>query len=328
MNNIFLTLIITFSSALTWAQQNVFITFSPKVANADLVMGTNVSNLDGVDFNLEYFDYYISGVHIIHDGGQDLDLSENIYLIEPNNNVMYLGFWNITNIEQINFAVGVPPNLNTQNGADAIDISVYPHGHPLSFQEPSMYWGWTSGYAHVIIGGLADSDGDNNPDALFQIHNLDNSNYLPFELPVVQTQSNPSQIDVYVNCNVDVWIKNIAIETIGVQHGSNAENVLMMQNILTDPVFNQSASASLSNASKEIGTLTFLSENSTLSITWKNIKGVDSYELTDVSGKKVRTGAILDETGKVDFNNLSNGIYQFKIFDKNSNSLNTIKVAI
>ena len=328
MVKIFFISVFTLLTSLTFSQKNVFITLSPKVASADMLIGTDLINLNGVTFNLEYFDYYLSGLHIIHDGGQDLDLSDTVFMVEPNNHVLYLGFLNVTNIEQINFAVGVPQNLNTQDGVDAIDISVYPLGHPLSFQDPSMYWGWTTGYAHAIIGGLADANLDGIPDAVFEIHNVANENYLPIQLPVIQTSTSSSQIDVFINCNVDVWLKDIAIETVGILHGSHNENAEMMLNIITEPVFNQSATAAVLNTSNQNGSVSFLSENATLSISWKNILNVNHYALIDVSGKIVKTGTISDENGNLVFNNLSNGLYQLKIYDKYSNELNTIKVVM
>ena len=327
MVKIIIISVCTLLSALSYSQQNVFITLSPKVASADLVIGTDVSNLNGVVFNLDYFDYYLSGLHIIHDGGQDLDLSDTVFLVEPTNFVLYLGYLNVTNIEQINFSVGVPNSLNTQSGSEAIDISSYPIGHPLSFQDPSMHWGWTSGYTHMIIGGQADSNTDGIPDALFQLHNLGDNNYLPFQLPVIQTQSSINKIDVFVNCNVDVWLTNIPIETVGISHGTANENQLIMNNVLARPVFTQSMNASLLSNSNEIGTLTFSRENATLTISWKNIININHYELIDVSGKKVKTGAISDQVGNVVFDNFSEGIYQFIVYDENSNKLNSIKVS-
>jgi hypothetical protein len=312
---------------ISFSQQNVFITLAPKVAGSDMTIGTDLTNLSGVAFNLEYFDYYLSNLHVIHDGGQDLDLSDTVFLIEPTNYVLYLGYLNVTNIEQINFGVGVPSNLNTQSGSEAIDISLYPIGHPLSFQDPSMHWGWTSGYTHMIIGGQADSNTDGIPDAIFQLHNLGDNNYLPFQLPVLQTQSSINKIDIFVNCNVDVWLTNIPIETVGITHGTTNENQLIMNNVLVRPVFTQSMNASLLSNSTEIGTLTFSRENAALTISWKNIININHYALIDVSGKKVKTGAISDQNGNVIIDNLSEGIYQFIVYDENSTRLNSIKVS-
>ena len=327
MVKIIIIAVCTSLSALSYSQQNVFITLSPKVAGSDMTIGTDLTNLSGVVFNLDYFDYYLSNLHVIHDGGQDLDLSDTVFIVEPTNFVLYLGYLNVTNIEQINFGVGVPNSLNTQSGSEAIDISSYPIGHPLSFQDPSMHWGWTSGYTHMIIGGQADSNTDGIPDAIFQLHNLGDNNYLPFQMPVIQTQSSINKIDVFVNCNVDVWLSNVPIETVGISHGTTNENQLIMNNVLARPVFTQSMNAALLSNSNEIGTLTFSRENATLTISWKNIININHYELIDVSGKKVKTGAISDQVGNVVFDNFSEGIYQFIVYDENSNKLNSIKVS-
>jgi hypothetical protein len=218
--------------------------------------------------------------------------------------------------------------LNTQDGVNAVDISVYPSGHPLSFQDPSMYWGWTTGYSHSILGGLADSDMNGIPDAAFQLHNVENEIYTTLQLPVIQTQTSISQIDVFVNCNIDVWLKDIAIETVGILHGSYHENADMMLNIITETVFNQNVNAFISNPSIEIGTISFLTENSILSISWENMKNVGYYEMIENSGRKVGTGIVIDKKGNLLFNNINSGIYQFTFYDENSHKLNSIKVSM
>ena len=124
---------------ISFSQKNVFIEILPIVGSSQLQIGANHVDLTGTAFKLDHFDYYLSNLHVIHDGGQDLDFSDTVFLVEPTNYVLYLGFLNVQNIEQINFSIGVPAAINTSVSPTAVDISTWPLGHPLSFQDPSMY---------------------------------------------------------------------------------------------------------------------------------------------------------------------------------------------
>lgn len=309
------------------SQKNVFITLSPKVGGNDLPMSTDIVDLSGVVFNLAHFDYYLSGLHVIHDGGLDLDLSDSVYLIEPENHVLYLGYLNVNTIEQINFGIGVPAIINTNGGAEAIDISAYPSGHPLSFQDPSMHWGWTAGYMHMIIGGLADSNMDGIPDNSFELHNVGDGNYSNVFLPVIQTNTLVDQIDIYVDCNVDVWLKDIPITSVGILHGSSGYNMEVMKNVEMEQVFTQPATATNPELENKLGYVFFSSTAESMIVQWEFVNGAAHYALSDLSGKIIQSNSIDGITGMVSFQNLKSGIYNFRIFDKNSKELNSIKVA-
>jgi hypothetical protein len=289
-------------------------------------MATDYTDLQGAIFNLDHFDYYVSNVEIVHDGGQSLMIYDTVFLVEPQNHVLYLGYHNVTEIEQINFGIGVPADLNTQSGIDAIDISAYPAGHPLSFQEPSMHWGWTAGYMFMIVGGLADSNTDGIADAYFELHNLGNQNYANVSLPVVATNTNPTQVDVYVNCNVDVWLKGIAIEGVGILHGTSGLNSEVMKNPETEAVFTQDASAGISQDASLVGDVYFVQEGPSVKVVWSNVINASTYKLTDLNGKLIGSDIVSSDDGAALFNELENGVYMFRLFDANGNQLNIVKI--
>ena len=137
----------------SWAQKNVFLNINPLFNSSTLQMGTILTHSSGESYTLDHFDYYVSDVIITHDGGQVSIALDDVYLVEPDNHTLYLGSLSLENIEQVEFTIGVPDRLNTQQGSESADISTYPETHPLSFQLPSMYWGWQFGYMPMIIGG-------------------------------------------------------------------------------------------------------------------------------------------------------------------------------
>jgi hypothetical protein len=325
MRKILLLLSVTIINILGFAQKNVFLTIDPKVNGADLQIATNYLNLNGVAFELDHFDYYISGIHVIHDGGQDLDLGNTIFLVEPQNHVLYLGYLNVTQIEAINFSVGVPPNLNTNSGVDAVDISSYPSGSPLSFQEPSMYWGWTAGYMHMIIGGYGDSNFDGTPDNLFELHNLGDANYRSVQLNVTPTVTSQDQLDIYLNCNVDQWIKDIPIETVGILHGSSGLNMEIMKNIETESVFNQSATAGVNEVVNEAGLLSHYRNQEFSKIIWSEMIGAKSFQLINIEGRVLENGILESINGELILQEIPQGLYYFCVFDTNGNLMNRLQ---
>ena len=226
-----------FGSSLL-AQKNVFLNISPVFNDAPLQMGVEVQHNNGEAYALDHFDYYVSDVILTHDGGQLTTVQQAIYLVEPDNHVLYLGLVDVENIEQLEFTVGVPNRFNTQQGIEAADISTYPETHPLSFQSPSMYWGWSFGYMPMIIGG---SEGA----SYFELHSVGPTLQRQVVLPGVQTNTSVTQLDLELQCHVDRWVNGIELLTVGAAHGALPQNITAMDNILTESVFTVSPTAGM-----------------------------------------------------------------------------------
>jgi hypothetical protein len=245
--------------------------------------------------------------------------------MEPENHTIYLGLLNVTDIESIAFGVGVPANINTINGADAIDISAYPAGHPLSFQDPSMHWGWSSGYIHMIVGGDADSNGDNVPDKIFEIHSLGDNTYANVSLPVVETNSSPDQIDIMLNCHLDRWLIGADLATVDILHGSTGINYTVMHNAEISNVFDQPLTASSPAIPFTTGKAWFYNHSETLEFFWEGIKNVDHFELIDVQGRVVEQGNITDIKGSKRFA-IPQGSYALRFLDMDGSELKKVNV--
>ena len=146
------------TSIATWAQKNIFLNIEPLFGTQAFALNQNFIGNDGIAVNIEHFNYYLSDIKLFHDNGLQTNLLTDIWLLTPEQHSLYLGNLNINQIDSINFTVGVAKRYNTQTGAQAQDISTYPDTNALSFQSPSMYWGWAFGYMHMIVGGKADSN--------------------------------------------------------------------------------------------------------------------------------------------------------------------------
>jgi hypothetical protein len=315
-----------FLAATSFAQKAVYLHLQPKVNGVDFQLNTNYTALDNKVFKLDHFDYYLSEILLKHDAGQEVNLSQDIYLVEPENHTFLLGNFNVDVIEQLNFTVGVPKKWNMQSGVESQDISLYPETHPLSFQTPSMYWGWLSGYMHMIIGGFSDSHSDGDPDAYFELHNLGGNNQQLVELNVTQTTTSANQIDIYVDCNIEQWIKNIPLATVGVSHDEVGVNETILDNVQVEPIFTLAVAANLTeNAAVNF---TLWTSNHELFVNLAELKNVGKCSIIDQSGRLVQTQSTPNNAGIVSFKNLSAGFYLIQLEDTKGNLIAAKKTLI
>jgi hypothetical protein len=227
---------------------------------------------------------------------------------------LFLGQQTVNQIEEVNFLVGVPSRFNTEAGALAQDISLYPETSALSFQSPSMYWGWAAGYMHMVVEGKADGNNDQNPEAFFQLHNFGDHSQAPVSLTnVIQTNTNATQIDVLLNCHIDRWLNNINLASVGILHGEDGLNLEVMQNVLSQNVFDQPANASVTNLTKDI--VQFSSQQGAIQCTWKGLEKGLTLNLIDQSGSLLRSQSISSQ-GQFAWIALSAGIYFIQYTDQ------------
>jgi hypothetical protein len=318
MKNI--TIIISlFFSFFVQSQSQFTLHFTPKVQSSELSMNELVS-VNGIKVNFDHFNYYLSNLHIIYDGNQDLDLSDTVFLVKSNDFRLNLGLLNISNVEKIQFGIGVPEHLNH------LDISKYKENHPLSFQTPSMHWGWAAGYMHMIIGGYADSNGDENTDAYFELHNLGDLNYYQTEVVVNEFNTSENQKDIYIDCNIDTWLTSIDIATIGIKHSENGVNKNVLKNITLYPVFTSSLNASTPIISGFSGEVFFQKIENNLKLTWKGINHATKIKLISMDGKIISQNNEIENQGTQNFQNLKSGIYLANFYSNQNQLLNQIKI--
>lgn len=299
------------------AQTNLYLNFPPKVGGNDLTLNTTVQDLNGTAFKVDNFMYYISNIHIYHDGGQDLDLSDTVILVRAEDHNIFMGAFNVTNIESIDFGVGVPQAINH------LDISQYSEDNPLSWQSPSMHWGWTAGYKFMLCDGYGDDTGDGNPTTLFQLHDLGDQNYQYQSMSVVPT-INPTNIQITINCNLDEWLWGADPGTVGVQHGDAGINASTMANVNSRNVFEIPGDAGVIDL--EEGTVTFVNDGNDIVVNWKDVPGAAKYQFIDVNGRVVGSENITSGEGSVRFANQKSGSYFFYILAKDGTLINKIQV--
>ncbi len=217
--------IITLLSALAFcvsgvAQKNVKLTIKHLLGTSPFAYNEVSQNNRNDDFKIDRVDYYLSGISIIHDGGMVTSVGDTTLIVKGDYNyVADLGSFNVTDVEGITFSVGVDAAVNHN------DPSVLPLGHPLSFQSPSMHWGWSSGYRFVAIEGKSGQ----NVNETFQFHGLFDQNY--FE----QTKMAAGEVDgndIYIHLDADYAqaFYNVDLSTGQINHGDNQGDLTVLEN--------------------------------------------------------------------------------------------------
>ncbi len=289
LNMKFLLLLFVFASLYVSGQRNVFIHLNPVFSGNDFNISNTYVASDNSIFRLDHFDYYVANITLTHDGGQQTTFLNQVFLIEPTNHIVYLGYLPIQQIETVEFLVGVPKELNTQSGVFSQDISLYPETHPLSFQSPSMYWGWQAGYMHMIIGGWNDVNGNNtieSNEGYFELHNLGDQNQQAVILSsIIQTNTSSDQTDIFIDCHIDRWIQNISLGSSGVAHGSTGINETILDNVVSKSVFEQSASAGV--LEETVVPFTVTTTKGEIVIHWSEAQPPKHLSVISMDGKSV-----------------------------------------
>ena len=311
MKLLFLLSLICFVQLISFGQKNVFLNLKPVFLGADFETGVSYQHPSGDFLSIDYLNYYVSDIIITHDGGQMITASPSVFLVSMEEHLLSLGNLQVENIEHIEFTLGVPQRFNTQDGSESIDISSYPGDHPLSFQDPSMYWGWAFGYMHVVTAGSP----------TFELHNVGPQLAKQISLDVIPTETSNTQIDLELYCNVDRWFNSITLSGMLISHGAGPENVQMMSNLLTEEVFTVSAQALIP---EYIAQQAFVYHNAE-GLNVANIPSqATSLELTDQLGRLI-TSQYVSGASAFSIDIEQKGLVFVSLFNQDGLELETIK---
>ena len=180
-----------------------------------------------------------------------------------------------------------------------------------------MYWGWAFGYMHMIIGGMADNNNDNMPNAYFELHNLGNNNQQNIALPCIQTNIG-NQIDLNYICHLDRWLQQIPLANIGVVHGEAGLNQQILQNVNSQDVFTLSANASLSESPAAI--LTWIQNENEGTLAAADNLTLQNYHLYNSAGQLFTTEVLGSATARIALEQLPAGLYLLKVEMNNGSS--------
>ncbi len=207
-------------AGMAHAQQDVHFKINHKLGAQNFAMNTTATNDLGNSFQFTRIDYYVSQIRLYFDGGQDTLLSDTYVLVkgdQPTNEL--LGNFNFSALEKVEFSIGV------DNAANHSDPSARPSGHPLSFQSPSMHWGWAAGYRFAALEGQTGA----SMNQTWQLHALGDKNY---GFATVTTAGVQSGNDLIIDIDGD-YTKAFAGVTVDANlnyHGEDLQAPSVLQN--------------------------------------------------------------------------------------------------
>ena len=175
---LFLAFCLVTSFNASFGQTNVTLHMQQSMGGAPFALNQELSDTMGNYFTFTRLEYYISEVSLIHDGGQVTPATSLYLLVNPAVQSDFpIGSFPVTHLEGIQFSIGVDSAHNHS------DPATYPLGHPLALRDPSMHWGWASGYRFVAFEGTSGFNSGILPD-VFQIHTIGDQNYKTVSFPL------------------------------------------------------------------------------------------------------------------------------------------------
>jgi hypothetical protein len=269
--------------------------------------GQTYTDHDGRAVSITRVQYYLSDFDLTHDGAQTTNLQGTYVLASGNITDYSLGTSTLTNLEAIDFDLGVDAATNH------LDPANYNNSHPLALQNPQMHWGWTAGYRFLVIEGKVDSDDDGTPNKSFQFHVVADDSYLtPVTAITTSGTTNGTDLDINVDVNIADWVYNVNLITAGFNHGVYPVNGTLMANTNTYSVFSANIGLSLANSPKLKHNIYFDCTQAYAPTIYYKIPSAKSIKLTiiDINGKVVLVENGLAKAGNYFINTeLESGTY-------------------
>lgn len=314
--SIFVTCLFFLSNAQTKA---VFLNINHAIDKQALVLeNQSYSAPNGVLYKLKRLQYYISDINIVHDGGQITECNKVFLLVDPKTFVYGLGDYSINSVEKITFKIGIDSLIN--HG----DPSLYPTGHPLAPQNPSMHWGWASGYRFAAIEGNSDN-GNGLFNDNFEFHTIGDDLLTSIEIPTGSVIKD-GNIMITLESNYNMLFNNINLYGGIIQHGNLSPNDKLMSNF--KEVF-KGTNLTSTNNTPFVGIKTqIVNLSKMLNISYTSeITGLD-FTLFSESGIVVYQQTVQSPVGTiVSKTNLQPGVY-FYNFKKGQKILESGKIVI
>ncbi len=200
------------------AQTDVVLRINHKLDGAPFQLNVASQNNLGHDFRATRLQYYITRITVIHDGGQNLAITDDtVALITANASAFTdipLGNLGVTAVEGVRFHIGVYEPMNNA------DPSLQPTGHPLAPQAPSMHWGWAAGYRFLVYEGNSGT----NFAQMFQLHGLGNNNYFETEITVAGQDYQGAHY-IVVDGNYEEGLYGIDMNSGVIAHGVDLQDL-------------------------------------------------------------------------------------------------------
>lgn len=312
MKKILISILALFVATQGYSQKTIKLAFNHKLGSDNFAFNAESMNDISNKFKVTRLEYYISGISIVHDSGKVTPATDVYALVDPNKvSEIDLGKHNITNIEAINFSIGVDSKVNNE------DPTKWPSSHPLAPKSPSMHWGWAAGYRFVAMEGGA----GNSLSTVYQIHALGNDNYFPINIPTTG-QENSGELVITLNADYAKALSTLKVSAGLINHSETMEAVTLLRN------FQNKVFSSMTGATNTLSIANKLTEQSNWSVYPNPSQGptqIDfgtmnttnlSYSIIDGLGREVLVNT-LDGKAVGTIALTKSGLYFVRIYRRN-----------
>jgi hypothetical protein len=304
-----LTVMLLLSTTALLAQKNVKLHINHLLDGKPFQMMNAAANPEKTYFfKVEMLRYYVSGIKITHDGGTVTEIKDLYLLVNVEQSPEFdLGLLNINKVEAIEFSIGVDKAKNH------LDPTTYPATHPLAMQNPTMHWGWTSGYRFVTFEGYAGTTAA-TATTNFQIHTLEDKLYKSLKINASAKEENGNSV-IELNADYSNLLKSIKASIGVISHGSTGASLTLTNNFVTG-VFTSKSSVAV----EDLFTLNVKAypnpATSQIAIT-APMNNIDNQEIviTNIAGQVVLKAQKNSETLQLPLS-LSPGNYMISIAEK------------
>jgi hypothetical protein len=289
--------------------------FDHTVGTTPLVLNqTEFTIWNGKKVVLTRAEFYISEVALKKQDGTMLPLTDRYIHVNANapTAVHDLDAWNTQTAQSVTLHLGVDSAHNH------LDPGFYPQTHPLAYKNPSMHWGWVSGYRFFVVEGKIDNNGDGVPESNFEVHSFNDNLYKTLTIETLKPAVN-GVLRLRFALDYAQLFKNIAMTGGLIQHGNYAMNDKMMANAVTENFF----SVSLATATEDVAANSQKMQANPNPFATETMiqydlpsKNAVTLVVTNLLGQVVRTVNDLPNSGSVRFqkDNLPNGMYQANFY--------------
>lgn len=293
-------------SIIVSAQNNISLDLDFLYEGQPFSLESQYTQDNGNPIVIDRCEFYISQISIEHDNGQITPIAETWVLADPEQLSYDLGVHSISEVEAIHFSIGVEQPINND------DPTLWPADHPLAPQNPSMHWGWTSGYRFIAIEGQA---GDSPLSQVWEIHALGNNQYYSQTVYTSGVISG-NAVNIGLNVNVEEFLEGLNPDGGFIAHGETGPRITRCIENARDHVFT-ATDGTVDIDHLELSVLKMYPNPTKSAVIMENIP--------DQQVMIYGTNGIISEAtlqnGKVDLSPLAGGLYIVQVLDENGNVL-------
>lgn len=287
---------------------------------------------DTLQFNKIYFDsknrpykftrfqFYTSGMELIDQDNDTIKLKDQFVLTTGTDGGHDVGTHTMSKLKNIKFDLGVDSNHNHT------DPSTYAANHALSPKDPTMHWGWESGYRFWVIEGWMDENKDGKFDNRFEYHMIGDAMIRTKSLNTTGVEKE-GKLLVVIDMHLDQLFDSIDFSKNNVIHGgpwdAGSEPLIKIaNNSVQREVFTAGSGFNLSipKLDNKLGMMVYPNpSNGRVTIENNKASSIKEVQVFLPNGKRVATTINRMPTNQVSLD-LDPGLYWIKITDNNNQS--------